>query len=96
MNKQHNVVLPEYLSHKHSIKIVESVHLYKETIKTKRRSWRERLFSRPWNPLKRTKVVCERRPDPNFYFVNGLFVGHPETVARFRDMVDGKVRILDA
>lgn len=27
------------------------------TTKTVKRTWRERLFSRPWRPLKKTKVV---------------------------------------
>lgn len=53
----------------------------------RKRSWRERLFSRPWTPLIPYEVVTAKRlPDPYLYIVDSLLLGkrtivaHPETI----------------
>jgi hypothetical protein len=35
------------------------------------RTWKERLFSRPWRPLQRTKVVGTSMPDDGFWVIAG-------------------------
>ena len=51
-----------------------------------KRSWRERLFTRPWRPFKRTKVQPIFGPDPNVYCLDisgrKSFVCHPETAEK--------------
>lgn len=52
------------------------------------RTWRQRLFTRPWRPLQRTETV--RRavtvPSPTLLratgFLGPCIIGHPETVAK--------------
>ena len=44
-----------------------------------RRSWRERLFSRPWRPLDATKTHVPMVPRKDFYVLMGkTIVAHPE------------------
>lgn len=48
-----------------------------------RRTWKERLFSRPWRPWVRTRTVTPMKPDPRIYqSPDGYLVGHPVTVDR--------------
>jgi hypothetical protein len=43
------------------------------------RTWKERLFSRPWNPFKKTNTIIPQIPDPNVYFIgDDKVVMHPE------------------
>jgi hypothetical protein len=43
------------------------------TTKCVKRSWNERLFSLPWKPLKKYKIIQE----PTIYFSRNKFVAHP-------------------
>lgn len=53
--------------------MVEEGELYEEL-----RSWRERLFTRPWRPLKKTKTVIPMVPSKEvFCFPDGRTVMHP-------------------
>lgn len=47
--------------------------------RTVRRSWRERLFSRPWHPWTPTKTIVPMVPDPSAYALGGCYVMHPAT-----------------
>lgn len=54
----------------------------------RRRTWVERLFSKPWTPHIPNKVVSTRVPDPYLYIVDSLLLGkttivaHPETIEK--------------
>jgi len=43
----------------------------------KKRTWKERLFSRPWRPLKKTKTIIPKVPDPKAVISNGTIIVHP-------------------
>ena len=44
------------------------------------RTWKERLFSWPWRPIRKTKVISV--PDPTvYYFGNRKATAHPATIA---------------
>jgi len=52
-----------------------------------KRSWRERLFSRPWRPFQSSKKIEKYKPDPNLMVIKRddygriqTMVGHPETI----------------
>lgn len=49
-----------------------------------RRTWRERLFTIPWTPLKATRKEPTRIPDPNFYVdhINNRIIAHPSVIDR--------------
>ena len=48
-----------------------------------RRTWKERLFTRPWRPWRKTKHISV----PALFYVPRIgYVGHPEIIARMRDM----------
>ena len=54
-----------------------------------RRTWRERLFSRPWQPLQKTRIEIECTPRDGLFLVNGeMAYGHSTMVARFRERRD--------
>lgn len=54
---------------------------------TVRRTWRERLFTRPWRPLISTRVVVPRIPYRGAVQISKTtLVMHPET---FRALKDG-------
>ncbi len=68
------------------IRIVESIYLVEpgDPIEI-RRSWRERLFSRPWTPLKTTRTLIPNVPYKGAIRIdNTTIVMHPETVRQFR------------
>ena len=50
------------------------------TIQTPR-SWRERLFVRPWRPWKKTNT----EPDPGFYITATEIHAHPATVRKLAE-----------
>jgi hypothetical protein len=52
---------------------------------TRQRHWRERLFTRPWQPLKRWTVI--QKPDPHVYRMERGFVAHPQTIATLRHSI---------
>lgn len=60
-----------------------------------RRTWKERLFSRPWRPLqwreKRLTTETEMVPDPNIYVRHGVIYCHPEVAARINEAIDRKL-----
>lgn len=45
--------------------------------KAVKRTWRERLFSRPWRPLQTHNYIQTYDPDPNFYDIGGVMFCHP-------------------
>lgn len=51
--------------------------------KTVRRSWRERLFSRPWRPFAGTKTI--RVPSLNVVLIGRTMIIHPAVLARLRE-----------
>jgi hypothetical protein len=54
-----------------------------------RRTWRERLFQRPWRPLRATRPVARFKPDPAFYVLEQkMIVAHPVTMAKMRVAMD--------
>lgn len=72
--------------------IIESNWLYDSKYIT--RTWWERLFKKhegKWQPFLRGYSV--RIPDPMIYMINDhfnrkMFVGHPETIRRFKEQLD--------
>ncbi len=49
-----------------------------------RRTWKERLFSRPWRPMQATRTVVPRLPDPQSYKIGSRLFMHPQTAAALR------------
>lgn len=59
--------------------IIESVYLEEDGEPyEQRRTWRERLFSRPWRPLKATRTVVPKVPSRKFVLLDSrTVVMHP-------------------
>lgn len=54
-----------------------------------RRSWRERLFTRPWRPLVKTRTVVPRIPHRGAIQLDAnTLVMHPATYHRFRRQLE--------
>ncbi len=72
------------------MRIIESYHMViPDGTKSARRSWRERLLTRPWRPWKSHKTVTNYKPDPQLMPMPDMFgtpalVGHPETIRRLK------------
>lgn len=49
-----------------------------------RRSWRERLFTRPWRPRVRSKIVMVMTtvPDDTIYQRGNIYLMHPTTLQK--------------
>ena len=71
--------------------IIESIYMTTPEERIVTRTWKERLFSRPWRPLQPTKTVTVQVPREDLITIDGgkTFVGHPETVAKFREELAG-------
>lgn len=68
-----------------SFAIIESDLCVVEREVTVERTWKERLFSLPWRPLRTTKVVVERHPDPMLRMLgDGIIVCHPAVAFQLR------------
>lgn len=80
---------PLSLDHFLGMTVIESTEL---TVpgpeRTARRSWRERLFSRPWRPLVKTRTYTPRLPHPGgVRFENDgrhYLMMHPATYAALK------------
>ena len=67
------------------MQLLESAYMTVTKETTVKRSWRERLLSRPWRPWKTTKIVVSQEPDPNLYRIGRTqIVGHPATIAKLK------------
>jgi hypothetical protein len=70
------------------MRVIESVYLEEYGPPTLvRRTWRERLFSRPWRPWKATKVVRQKVPySGGLKLDDHTIVMHPATYAKLRNL----------
>lgn len=54
-----------------------------------KRSWKERLFTLPWRPFKKTRHYVSiretRLPDPQYYIMGRNIIAHPATMQRLRN-----------
>lgn len=51
------------------------------------RSWKERLFSRPWRPHIDHKYEIQQTPDPDIYVHDGVMIAHPVTAKALRESI---------
>ena len=68
------------------LRVIESVYLTEpgEPYEV-RRSWTERLFSRPWEPLRRTRTIIPQVPMKGGYRIGRDAIAmHPETVRQLK------------
>lgn len=70
--------------------VIESVYLTQPgTPYVQRRSWRERLCSRPWRPWHATRLITPMVPYPGAIQINTTtVVMHPATVQQLRRNLD--------
>lgn len=55
---------------------------------TVRRTLKERLFQRPWNPIKSTKIINKYKPDPTIYKSYFGFTMHPLIYDKLKKEID--------
>ncbi len=75
----------------HGIPIYESPHMVIDGEPYEVwRSWRERLFTRPWRPWRATRRVVPKIPDPNVLVgpMGKYVIAHPETARRIYERVE--------
>lgn len=75
----------------HGLKIITDLNLtIQDGTIIVNRSWKERLFTRPWKPWVATKEIFNIIPDPNMYFIEkeGIVFAHPVTARRLYDEFD--------
>jgi hypothetical protein len=53
------------------------------------RPWRERLFSRPWNPTKKTKICHPIIPSRSVYQTDDGLIMHPVMFAELKSQIKG-------
>ena len=68
------------------MRVIESVYLEEDGEPVQvRRSWRERLFSRPWRPLVSTRMVIPKIPYRGAVQLDAnTLVMHPQTLQQLR------------
>lgn len=55
---------------------------------TRRRTWKERLFSRPWRPWKTMVTEATWVPDRKIYHGMGALIVHPAVAEELRRFLD--------
>lgn len=54
-----------------------------------KRTWKERIFTRPWTPLRPTKAVQRFKPSEHIYVLHGrTIVCHPYVADRIRQAAE--------
>lgn len=77
------------------VRIIESVYLTEagEPYEV-RRPWMERLFSRPWRPLQRTRTITPQVPmRGGLRMADGTIVMHPDTVRQLKAAIAKNVPV---
>ena len=64
----------------HVVRVFESK--YMTVPQEVKRTWRERLFTRPFRPFRKTKII--QVPNPNLYRTPFGVYGHPETIRKLK------------
>ena len=66
------------------IQIIESDQMVERKETEVLRTWKERLFSFPWKPLKKSKTVVTYIPKQEILQYGNMIVCHPAVAARIR------------
>ena len=74
------------------MRIIESAYLMEPgEPRVERRTWRERLWSRPWRPWVATRTVIPQVPHRGaLRLSDGTLVMHPATVKQLHDTLHGE------
>jgi hypothetical protein len=68
------------------LKLIESPLMVKRVEKIVPRTWKERLFERPWRPWQKIRIQIEIVPMKEVYMIDGKrIIGHPATIRKIRD-----------
>lgn len=67
--------------------LIDNNLIVRDEDKVVKRTWFERLFTRPWIPLKKTNRYIQYKPDPNIYTVDNKRIMHEDTFANLRSKV---------
>ena len=69
--------------------IIESPFMGTPTIQFRWRTWKERLFSLPWQPMKRMAFYTVYKPKGELIIdkINHVIYGHPVDVANLKNYV---------
>jgi hypothetical protein len=54
------------------------------------RSWKERLFSWPWQPFKKTKYVTKWVASDEIICFNGTYYAHPDTIEKIKAAIENR------
>jgi hypothetical protein len=68
------------------VKVVTSLWMTESRTITEKRTIRERLFTRPWRPLQKTKTRTIQVPREDSIMMDGTIVMHPATLEKFKRM----------
>lgn len=70
------------------LNIIEDKNLViQDGITTLNRTWKERLFTRPWKPWIATKEIANMIPNPDVFIIKGKTVlAHPATAQKIKEM----------
>ncbi len=52
------------------------------------RTWRERLFTRPWKPLKTVNIVIPKIPSTKVIQYDGAWIMHPAMITKLQEGID--------
>ena len=50
------------------------------------RNWKERLFTRPWRPMKKTKFTSIQVPSRQVMCIDGTYYAHPAMIEEIRQL----------
>ena len=79
----------ESLSDLLKFRLIESPLMVRHEQRRVKRSWTERLFSRPWRPWVVEKIVVDVVPLDKVLidYVDRVVIGHSQTIRRFKEQL---------
>lgn len=57
------------------------------------RDWRERWFSRPWRPFKKTRTVVETVASDRVLVLDGTIFCHPDLAEKINQAIDRQTKV---
>jgi len=71
------------------MKIISDRNMGDRKLRVRERTWKERLFTLPWQPMKKLAFYTIIVPNGEFYLVGGRIIGHPKDIQELERAIEG-------
>jgi len=73
-------------------KIVTNIHMTIDHKYNIKRTWKERLFTLPWKPLQKTRVIIMQVPSTEVIVNGNTLIMHPEIAKELKNQMNNEFK----